>query len=202
MARIWNSRGAGGILTAWLFLSVAPSLAAQAPIPAEPETPPKSSACHVFIDNQFIWTLEVTRTASGSPAPILNIITFIEGQWDLRPSQIHLVNDHKREAEIEKFSIDTGIIEDPYYLRYLKVQGGSFIGLDLLGDFEGFEALRQVVIELGDSRFTLEPVDCLDFETIAQQINQINFDSPDIRQDYEVLHIELRGHREARRQFY
>ncbi len=202
MARILNSRRAGRILAAWLILSIAPFAVAQPQTPAAPETSPKSSACHVFIDNQFIWTLEVTRTASGNSAPILNIITFIEGQWDLRPSQIHLINDHKGEAEIEKFSIDTGIIEDPYYLRYLKVQGDSFIGLDLLGDFEGFETLRQVTIELGDSRFTLEPVDCLDFETIAQQINQINFDSPDIRQDYEVLHIEHRGRREARRQFY
>ena len=200
MARNRNPRNTRWALTVLLaFLAVARALA-QAPV--EQRSVSASSACHIFIDHQFIWTLEVTRTAGGSAAPILNIITFVEGQWDLRPTQIHLVNEQKREAEIEKFSIDTGIIEDPYFLRYLKVQGDSFIGLDLLGDFEGFETLRQVSIELGDNRFILEPVDCLDFERIAHQINQINYDSPDIRQDYEVLEIPLRGRREARRLFY
>jgi hypothetical protein len=186
----------------FLLLAFLTGAWAVAQAPVEQRAAPDSSACHVFIDHQFIWTLEVTRTAGGNPAPILNIITFMEGQWDLRPIQIHLVNEQKREAEIEKFSIDTGIIEDPYYLRYLKVQGDSFIGLDLLGEFDGFETLRQVSIELGDNRFLLEAVDCLEFERIAQQINQINYDSPDIRQDYEVLGIPLRGRREARRRFY
>lgn len=179
------------------FLTAAVSLAQQ---PAQ--QPSEGSDCHVFIDYQFIWTLEVVQGTSGRPVPILNIITFPEGQWDLRPTDIHIFNARRQEAEIEKFSIDTGVPDDPYYLQYLKVHGDSFIGMDLIGDFEGFEAPTKVTIQLGDNNFVLEPMDRLQFESLAQQIDKINYDSPDIRQDYEVLQIPLKGRREARRRFY
>lgn len=170
---------------------------------AQPARKPlESSACHIFIDYQFIWTLEVVKNVSGKPVPILNIITFPKGQWDLRPTNIHIFNNRRQEAEIERFSIDTGVPEEPYVLRYLKVHGDSFIGMDLVGDFENFETPTRVTIELGDNNFTLEPVDRLEFETLAQRIDQINYDSPDIRQDFEVLKIPFKGKREARRRFY
>ncbi len=189
------------MLLTWLvWVAAFQAVPQPVPVPAVPGAP-RATACHVFIDHQFIWTLEVVKSASG-PAPILNIITFVKGQWDLRPRDIHLVNPAGRKAEVEKFSIDTGVIEDPYLLQYLKVHGDSFIGLDLLGDFRDFETLAEVSIDLGESRFILEPMDCLEFENVVQQINQINYDSPDIRQDYEVLRIELRGRREARRRFF
>jgi hypothetical protein len=164
--------------------------------------PPELSACHVFIDYEFIWTLEMIAGAGGHPTPILNIITFADGEWDLRPEQVHLMKSRRREAEIERFSIDTGVPGEPYVVPYMKVQGESFIGIDLKGDFEGFGELKEVAIELGNNRFVLEPVDCLAFEALAQRINQVNFESPDLHQDYEVLKIDLMGKREARRQRY
>ncbi len=164
--------------------------------------PPELSACHAFIDYDFIWTLEVTAGAGGSPIPILNIITFSNGEWDLRPEQIHLDKSRRREAEVEKFSIDTGVPGEPYVVQYLKVHGESFIGLDLKGDFEGYSELKEVSIDLGNNRFILERIDCLAFEALAQRINQVNFESPDLHQDYEVLKIELMGKREARRKRY
>lgn len=173
----------------------------QAPVFGQQINPSAPSACHVFIDYHFIWTLEVVQGAGGDPAPILNIITLRDGQWDLRPSNVHLLNEHGEEAEIERFIPDTGAPDAPQ-LFYLKVRGNSFIGLDLSGDFTQFQRLKEVSIELGDSRFILEPLDCLEFESVAHQINQINYDSPDIRQDYSVLGILVRGRREARRRFY
>ena len=161
-----------------------------------------ASRCHVFIDYQFIWTLELVQTPYGSYTPILNIVTFKEGQWDLRPNQIHLISAQGEEAEIKQFSIDTGVPGEPYIVQYLKVQGGSFIGMDLIGDFEGIEELDQASIELGNSLFYLESMDCMEYEGVVHRVNQINFESPDIRQDYDVLKVELRGRREARRVFY
>jgi hypothetical protein len=163
---------------------------------------PSPSACHIFIDHQFIWTLEILRSPGGRTTPVLNIVTLAAGQWDLRPRDLHLINEQNREAEIGRFSLDTGVTDDPYYLHYLKVQGNSFIGMDLIGDFQGFERLREAVIELEEIRFTLEPIDCLEFERVAHQINQINYDSPDIREDFEVLRIPFRGKREVRRRYY
>lgn len=159
------------------------------------------SRCHVFIDYDFIWTLEVVQSPAQSNVPILNIITFEDGTWDLRPDQIHLQSPSGQEAEIQRFSLDTGIEDEPYLTPYLKVQGDSFIGMDLEGDFQNFGELQRVYIDLGDSRFELQAVDCLDFEGIAERINQVNFDSPDVRQDYDVLQIDLLGRREARPRF-
>ncbi|UCF35414.1 MAG: hypothetical protein JSU96_11225, partial [Acidobacteriota bacterium] len=148
-------------------------------------------------------TLELVQPPGGGASiPVLNIVTFVEGQWDLRPDQLHLMNDRGREAEIKRMSIDTGVPGEPYIVQYLKVQGDSFIGLDLVGEFEGFDQLTEVSIDLGESRFRLKPVDCLDFEGLVHRINQVSFESPDLHQDYEVLGIELIGTREARRRYY
>ena len=162
----------------------------------------QKSRCHVFIDYQFIWTLEMVSGENDLPVPVLNIVTFAKGQWDLRPDQIHLHANRRREAEIKRFAIDTGVASNPYVVRYLKVRGESFIGMDLLGKFHGFEELSQVLIDLDENRFILEPVDCFQYETIVSKINQINFDSPDLRQDYSVLKLSLQGKREARRKHY
>jgi hypothetical protein len=161
----------------------------------------EQSRCHVFIDYQFIWTLEVVSDYQGNSTPILNIVTIVDGQWDLRPNQIHLKEGNRREFEIERFSIDTGV-GDGLQRKYLKVLGESFIGIDLQGEFQQLDELTEVSIELGNDVFVLEPVDCLRFETIVHQVNQINYDSPDIRQDYDVLKIDVLGKREARRRFY
>jgi len=162
----------------------------------------QKSRCHVFVDYQFIWTLEMVSGENDVPVPVLNIVTFVKGQWDLRPGQIHLYANRSREAEVEQFAIDTGVASDPYVVRYLKVLGESFIGMDLLGEFQEFEELSQVLIDLDDNRFELEAIDCFQYETLAAKINQINFDSPDLRQDYSVLKLSLHGKRQARRRHY
>jgi len=163
---------------------------------------PSKSRCHVFIDYQFIWTLEMIKGENEAVVPVVNIITFAKGQWDLRPEQLHLYKNQRVEAQIERFSIDTGVAGEPYVVPYLKVLGESFIGMDLIGEFTGFEELSQVSIDLADNRFILEAIDCFQYETMVGKINRINFDSPDLRQDYSVLELSLHGKREAWRQHY
>lgn len=154
--------------------------------------PPESSRCHVFIDDQNIWTLEILVERSGAIVPIVNIITFSPGEWDFRPRDIHFYNGDQ-ETRAEKFSMDTGVPDEPYLMEYLRVLGHSFIGLDLLGDFDDFAEPTRVVIDLGEDRFQLEPVECMDFETLAGKIDQINFNSPNLWDDFEVLQIEFMG---------
>lgn len=154
--------------------------------------PPESSGCHVFIDDQNIWTLEVIQARDGDIVPIVNIITFSPGEWDFRPREIRLYNGDQ-EVRAEKFSMDTGVPDEPYLMEYLRVLGNSFIGLDLLGDFGDFAEPSQVVIDLGEDRFQLEPIDCMDFETLAGKIDQINFNSPNLWDDFDVLNIEFMG---------
>ena len=160
----------------------------------------ESSACHVFLDDQNIWTLEVLEEIGEETTPILNIITFSPGKWDFRPRDIHIYNQKNQEATVEKLSMDTGVPENPYLMEYLSVRGNNFIGLDLWGKFENFVEPAQVLIDLGEDRFTLHALDYLDFNALAEKIDQINLDSPDIWEDYEVLQIEFLGEKSLRPQ--
>ena len=124
--------------------------------------------------------------------PIINILTFSPGEWDFRPREIHLYN-RDQETRAEKFAMDTGVPEEPYLTEYLRVLGNNIIGLNLLGDFDDFAESTQVVIDLGEDRFQLEPLECMDFEALAGKIGRINFNSPNIWEDFEVLQIEFMG---------
>ena len=165
-----------------------------------PSRAPESSACHVFLDDQNIWTLETLQEPDGTTIPILNIITFSPGAWDFRPREVHIHNRDNQEAMVEKFSMDTGVPGEPYLMEYLSVKGNSFIGLDLLGRFDDFVEPARVVIDLGEDRFELQVLDCLDFNALAEKIDQVNFDSPNIWEDYEVLQIEFLGEKSLRPQ--
>lgn len=176
----------------YLLLVLSPSLRAQDADSASAAT------CFVFIDAQFIWTLEVAETPDGRPVPILNIVTMDRGEWDFRPAQVSLVNGDGRIADIKRFSINTGVDGEPYLTNYLKVLGNNFIGVDLTGDFEEFRRLKEVRIELGKNLFRLTPVHPVAYESLAMKINQINVASPDIREDFKVLGINLLGEREVR----
>ena len=163
----------------------------------EPEVP-EQSACHVYIDEQHIWTLEIIPDANGVLTPILNIINFTRSEAELRPAEIHIADAMGEEARVERFSIDTGVPGDPYLTPFLKVLRTSFIGMDLMGDFEGFSAPARVFVDLGPHRFQLQPLDCMEFEMLAEKINQVNFNSPNVAEDFWVLKIEPFGDRQRR----
>jgi hypothetical protein len=158
----------------------------------------EASRCHVFIDYENIWTFEMVQNHEGTRVPILNIITFTPGQWDMKPNQVHVVNAKNKEARIDKFSMDTGIAEEPYISNSLKILGNGFIGIDLMGNFDDFGEPTKVFIDLGDQRFELTPMDCMEFDMLAEQINKINVDSPGIKDDYDVLKITHHGTKTAK----
>ncbi len=160
-----------------------------------------ASRCHVFIDFENIWTLEMVDDDKRRPIPILNIITFSEDEEEhtLRPEGIHIYNQRGQRAKVEKLSIDTGVEGDPYVAPVLEILQSSFIGMDLVGEFGGFDPPARVSIELGDSEFQLQAVDCMDYNMLAERIENVNFNSPNIKEDYEVLKIEPIGKKVPRR---
>ncbi|MFH1965626.1 MAG: hypothetical protein ABIJ42_08825 [Acidobacteriota bacterium] len=169
---------------------------------AQTGTMAPASTCFVFIDTQYIWTLELVTTPDNRPVPILNILTLTRGEWDFRPVQISMVNMEGRIADVNRFSMNTGVEGEPYLTNYLKVLGNNFIGVDLIGEFGDFRQLSEVSIELGKDIFRLTPVHSVAFESLVSRINQINVDSPDIREDFQVLGINLLGERELLNQVY
>ncbi|MFQ5737956.1 MAG: hypothetical protein ACE5JX_03005 [Acidobacteriota bacterium] len=174
-------------------------LAMPAPVVQMSVEPVEASRCHVFIDYNNIWTFEMAQSSSGKRTPIVNIITFDEQESPLRPGQIHVFDAGGREAVVDRFSIDTGIAGEPYVTNYLKVLSSSFIAMDLVGDFEDFPQPSRVVFELGEAAFSLQAVDCMDFDMLAERINRINFDSPNIKEDFSLLKIEHIGSKNPRK---
>ncbi|HSR70261.1 MAG TPA: hypothetical protein VLU25_20195 [Acidobacteriota bacterium] len=171
-------------LAAWALLAlltISPAVAQDSGLPE-----PQPSQHFVYIDYEFIFTFEMV-----DGIPVVNIITFAEGEWPLRPPQIHILDEEKGRARVKEFSMDTGT--EPYRTPFFRVLGNSFIGIDLLGDFSAHQQPAQVHFDLGQFRYHLKPVDPLGFETLVQKINSLNFNSPDISQDFEVLEIELMG---------
>ena len=155
----------------------------------------KGSACQVFIDYDNIWTIELIRTRKAGVIPILNIITFTKGEWDLRPDQIHIFNRKGEEARVKGFSMDTGVVGDAYKTNYLKVLGNSFIGVDLDGKFKDFSQPSRIAIDLAHHRYEFKSLECKDFENLAERINKINFNSPDIREDFDLIKLPQLGRR-------
>ena len=149
------------------------------------------SSCHIFIDNQIIWTMEVVEGSNQFPVPIVNVVTFEMEETVLRTRHIFLFNKANRTAEINRFSIETGF--DPYLTNNLKILPSSFIGFDLKGNFKGFLKPTRVVIELGKTRYLLQAVECLVYEILASKINKINYDTPDVKEDFSVLQISHIG---------
>lgn len=156
-----------------------------------------ASACHAFVDFENIWTVELIRSRAEEITPILNIITFTKGEWDLRPDQIHIFNREGKEARIKRFALDTGVPGDAYKSNYLKVLGNSFVGVDLEGKLKvkDFPTSPRVTIDLAHHRFELQPLDCEAFDNLAVRINKINFNSPDIREDFDLIKIPHLGRR-------
>jgi hypothetical protein len=172
------------------------------PLPARGSDSALASTCFVFVDTQYIWTLEVVLTPDNRPVPILNIITLTRGEWDFRPIQVDLVNMEGRIADIKRFSMNTGVEGEPYLTNYLNVLGNSFIGVDLVGEFEEFRQLREVRIKLGTNLFKLTPVQPAAFESLVTRIDQVNVDSPDIREDFREVGISPTGEREVLNRVY
>ena len=170
--------------------------AAQAQLsPTDTTEPAESSACHAFVDFENIWTVELIRSRDEEITPILNIITFTKGEWDLRPDQIHIFNRKGKEARIKRFAMDTGVPGDAYKSNYLRVLGNSFIGVDLEGKLKDFPTSPRITIDLAHHRYELQPLDCEAFDNLAHRINKINFNSPDIREDFDLIKIPHLGRR-------
>ena len=182
------------VLAALHLVLAAPAAHAQLS-PTDTTEPAESSACHAFVDFENIWTVELIRSRDEEITPILNIITFTKGEWDLRPDQIHIFNRKGKEARIKRFAMDTGVPGDAYKSNYLRVLGNSFIGVDLEGKLKDFPTSPRVTIDLAHHRYELQPLDCQAFDNLADRVNKINFNSPDIREDFDLIKIPHLGRR-------
>ncbi len=153
------------------------------------------SAYHLFLDFDFAITLEVVEDGK-EVVPILNIIAFSGGTWELSPPDMKILNDKGRYAVDPRFSFDTGDSSKPYVSTYLKIEGGDFIGVDLIGDFKDYKEPKLIRMRIGDEWFHLEPVEKDAFESMLSGLDNLDLRDPDLVTAFDKLNLPLIGTRD------
>ena len=165
------------------------------PVQAQPNTTDVSS-CLMFVDYDFIFTLELIKEKKGV-TPILNVICLTRGQHELTPSEIRLYLGDE-EYPVTHFSIDSGDKKQPFVTQYLGIRGPDSAGVDLVGDFKKVKGLSEVAIEMGRDRFLLDALGCNDYDAKMDKIAELDMDGGNQIDDFEALDIKLFGRREAK----
>lgn len=154
----------------------------------------EKSSFHVFLDYDFAVTLEVVEDGN-LVTPILNMIAFSGGTWEISPADIKLLNDKGLYASEFKFSLDTGGSQ-PYVTTFLRLSGGDYLGFDLVGDFGDYREPKLARVRFGEEWFTLEPLEEDAFETVIKGLNLLDLTDPDLIRAFERLDLRLLGSRE------
>jgi hypothetical protein len=162
-------------------------LFAVATVQAEP-----SGRHFVYAQYDFILTFELTSQKEA----ILNVVNFTSPTYYIRTQHIILIDSQDKLIKVEKIVMETGNPADPFKTSNMKILPNSFIGLVLQGDFSSVEKLKSVSVQLGNSIYKLDSLSDLQFNIAADKINKMNFDSPDVREDFRVLKMDFFGSKE------
>ncbi len=146
----------------------------------------------IYAQYDFIFTFEFT----AQNEPILNIVHFTDQALPLRAQNILLVDDQGREVKVDRIILETGDSADPYLTPIMKILPNSFIGLVLKGKFDAVKGFKSVAVQLGNLLFHLDAVSAPAFDGAAEKINKMNFDSPDVREDFRVVKMDFLGRKE------
>lgn len=93
------------------------------------------------------------------------------------------------------FLIDTGDPKQPITAPSLTMRPRSSFGARIQGDYAEAKEFEGVTIQLGDEDFKLAPLTSLAFENLVLKVNKINLDSPDFRDDWRAVKLEVMGSR-------
>jgi hypothetical protein len=166
-------------------------------LPVQPKENPSSSskaldksAYYVFVDRDYIFTIEVVKPG----VPLLNFISMAEAETKLIAKNIR-IELQNRKAPTKLLSIETGDANQPMRVGWLNIRPRSSFGLRLVGDFGDAAEISGAIIRLGDEDLTLAPLTSFDFEFLALRINRINLGSPDFGEDWAVLRFQKLGSR-------
>ena len=154
----------------------------------------ESSSYHLFLDYDFAVTLEVLVDGK-QVTPILNIIAFGGGSWEIFPPDVKILSEKGQYMTDFRFSFDTGDGSQPYVTTYLKIAGGEYVGVDLIGDFRDYKEPKLARIRIGNEWFDLKPVEPEAFDEVLNGLNQLDLRDPDLLTAFEKLGIPLIGSR-------
>lgn len=154
----------------------------------------EKSAFFAYVGREFIFTIEVVEPG----APILNFVSMSEREEKLLAKNIRLFLGN-RYASVKLFSIEIDRNQPPLLVSSSRIHPRSSFGFRLEGSLEGVTELYEVEITLENEKFQLVPLSEFDFETLVRKVNRINLGSPDFRDDFRVLKLDLLGSRSSQR---
>jgi len=152
----------------------------------------EKSAYFAFVDRDYIFTIEVV--APG--VPLLNFVSMTDDSKPLSAKQVRLALEN-RKVPAKSFLMDTGDPKEPVRMPSLPMRPRSSFGVRVQGDFGDATELMGVTIQVGAEDFKLVPLTSLAFENLVLKVNRINLGSPDFRDDWQVLKLEVMGTRAA-----
>jgi hypothetical protein len=150
----------------------------------------EKSAYFAFVDRDYIFTFEVV--APG--VPLLNFVSMTDDQKSL-PAKVVRVALENRKVPAQSFLVDTGDPKEPLTLAALTMRPRSAFGVRVKGDFGTEKEVTGVTIKVGEEDFKLVPLTSLAFENLVLKVNRINLASPDFRDDWQALKLEVMGAR-------
>jgi hypothetical protein len=163
------------------------------PAPQKPENKGAldKSAYFAFVDRDFILTVEFVKAG----VPLFNFVSMVEEERVLQAKEIRLALEN-RKAPGRYFVVDTGDPKEPLIVPSLKMRPRSSFGVRLQGDYGDAREIFGVAVRIGDESFNLVPLSSFDFENLVLKVNRLNLGSPDFRDDWRVLKLEVMGSRE------
>jgi hypothetical protein len=150
----------------------------------------EKSGYFAFVDRDYIFTVEVVQPG----VPLLNFVSMAADAKSLSAKQVR-VRLENRTVVINYFLIDTGNPKEPITAANLTMRPRSQFGVRIHGDFGDARELMGVTIRVGEEDFKLAPLTSLAFENLVLKVNRINLGSPDFRDDWNILKLEVMGTR-------
>jgi hypothetical protein len=167
------------------------ALASQAPQIDKTPAGPEKSAYFAFVARDFILTLEVV----GPGVPLLNFVSMAEEPKVLAAKQVR-IRIENRNVIARYFLVDTGDPKQPINTPSVNMRPRSSFGVRIQGELGEAREVDAVTIRIGEEDFKLVPLTSLAFENLVLKVNRINLESPDFRQDWDALKLEVLGTRE------
>lgn len=148
------------------------------------------SAYFAFVDHDYIFTVEVI----GPGIALLNFVSMAEDAKALSAKQVRLKLEN-RTIVIKSFLIDTGDPKQPLTTASLTMRPRSSFGARIQGDLGDTKELWGVTVRVGEEDLKLAPLTSLGFENLVLKVNRINLGSPNFRDDWQAVKLEVMGTR-------
>jgi len=174
------------------FLGLLPQ--APAEMPSTEKQPLEKSAYFAFVGRDYIFTIEVVKPG----IPILNFVSMTEQDIRLSAKNVRLTLGN-RKAPVSLFAVESGDFQKAMVVPSLTIHPRSSFGVRLDGNFGKAEELYGATIGLGVEDLKLAPLTIFGFESLVLKVNNLNLGSPDFREDWQTLRLEVLGSRSPAR---